>query len=199
MVNIPKITKLMKTKLSDYVVKIKNVLSKKQCNDIVKELEEVEWKQHLFYHNKENKYAPESAEKELDSSSEYIKSYPIIMDSVWKSLHKYIVDDLKFSWFSGWSGFTSIKFNRYQDNKMMANHCDHIHDIFEGEKKGIPILSIVGGLNNNYQGGEFIMFENKKYEIKEGEILIFPSNFLYPHQVKPVTKGTRYSYVSWCY
>jgi predicted 2-oxoglutarate/Fe(II)-dependent dioxygenase YbiX len=81
----------------------------------------------------------------------------------------------------------------------MAKHCDHIHDIFDGEKKGIPILSCLGALNDNYKGGEFILFDNKQVELKAGELLIFPSNFMYPHEIKPVTKGTRYSYISWVY
>ena len=36
-------------------------------------------------------------------------------------------------------------------------------------------------------------------DIPPGAVLIFPSNFMYPHKVEPVTKGTRYSYVSWVY
>ena len=41
------------------------------------------------------------------------------------------------------------------------------------------------------------MFEDKKIDTKKGDLLIFPSNFLYPHRIAPVTKGARYSYVSW--
>ncbi len=36
-----------------------------------------------------------------------------------------------------------------------------------------------------------------KPTLKTGDMIIFPSNFLYPHQVMPVTKGERYSIVSW--
>ena len=32
-----------------------------------------------------------------------------------------------------------------------------------------------------------------------GDILIFPSNFMYPHRVEPVKKGIRFSFVSWVY
>ena len=31
------------------------------------------------------------------------------------------------------------------------------------------------------------------------QLIIFPSIFLYPHLVKPVKKGTRYSFVSWVF
>jgi hypothetical protein len=69
--------------------------------------------------------------------------------------------------------------------------------MFDGNKKGIPIVSVLGILNDNYEGGEFIMFEDEEIKFKKGDILVFPSIFLYPHKVEPVTKGTRYSFISW--
>ena len=39
--------------------------------------------------------------------------------------------------------------------------------------------------------------QGKKLDFKKGDVLIFPSNFLFPHEVKPVKKGTRYSAISW--
>ena len=79
----------------------------------------------------------------------------------------------------------------------MALHCDHIKSLFEGERKGIPTLSLLGTLNDDYDGGEFVMWDKKVIPMKTGDLLILPSNFLYPHKVEPVTKGIRYSYISW--
>ena len=76
-------------------------------------------------------------------------------------------------------------------------HCDHISELFDGQRKGIPTLSIVGLLNEDYEGGELIMFDNYEIKLKQGDLMIFPSNFLYPHKVEPIKKGVRYSYVSW--
>ena len=76
-------------------------------------------------------------------------------------------------------------------------HCDHIRDMFDGERKGIPIVTILGILNDNYKGGNFILFDNYDVNLREGDVLIFPSVFMYPHKVKPVTEGIRYSFVSW--
>ena len=39
----------------------------------------------------------------------------------------------------------------------------------------------------------------KLIKINKGDILIFPSNFMYPHAVKPITKGKRYSYAAWAF
>ena len=113
-------------------------------------------------------------------------------------ISQYILKDLNKSYFSGWSGFTNIRFNKYKETRLMALHCDHIHSMFDGNIKGIPILSVLGLLNDNFEGGEFLMFENEKeIKFKAGDIMVFPSIFLYPHRVAPVTKGTRYAFVAW--
>lgn len=80
----------------------------------------------------------------------------------------------------------------------MREHYDHIQSLFDGKLKGIPILSIVGLLNDNYEGGQFIIRGNE-VKLTRGDILLFPSNFMYPHEVKDVTKGVRYSFVSWAF
>ena len=123
-----------------------------------------------------------------------------INDFIIQELHSTIleyIESFKFDWFAEWTGYSSIKFLRYYPGQTMQSHCDHIRSMFDGERKGVPILSIIGILNDDYEGGELIMFEDKKIDTKKGDLLIFPSNFLYPHKVTPVTEGVRYSYVSW--
>lgn len=187
----------MKDKLEDYVLTVPNVLTAKLCRKIIKELKSSNWETHKFYFNREKVSRPVSEGKDLDNTFDVIPSYQSIKDGVWKAIHKYIVEDFNFPWFEGWEGFTPLKFNRYHKNKLMKEHCDHIRSMFEGKIRGIPILSVIGALNNDYEGGEFIMFQDKEYKIKTGDILIFPSIFLYPHKVMPVTKGTRYTYITW--
>ena len=63
-------------------------------------------------------------------------------------------------------------------------------------------LSIIINLNDNYEGGDLIFtdqknFETKRLKLSAGSIVFFPSNFMYPHTIEPVTKGTRYSIVAW--
>jgi predicted 2-oxoglutarate/Fe(II)-dependent dioxygenase YbiX len=82
----------------------------------------------------------------------------------------------------------------------MDLHCDNIHSIFaQDEHKGVPILSVICLLNDDYEGGELVFFEDKILTPSQGDVIIFPSNFLFPHEVKPITKGIRYSVVSWSY
>ena len=63
-------------------------------------------------------------------------------------------------------------------------------------------LSIIINLNNTYEGGHLIFTDQKNKEIKrlklnKGSTIFFPSNFMYPHSIQPITKGTRYSIVRW--
>ena len=63
-------------------------------------------------------------------------------------------------------------------------------------------LSIIMNLNDEYEGGDLIFADQKNKEIKrlelsKGSIVFFPSNFMYPHGIQPITKGTRYSIVAW--
>ena len=53
-------------------------------------------------------------------------------------------------------------------------------------------------LNDDYEGGEFSFFNNtEKYKLTKGSVIVFPSNFLFPHQILPVTEGVRYSIITW--
>lgn len=186
----------MAKNLEDYV-KIYRWLEPEFCEKIREELKSATWKQHVFY-NADGEYVTQSGNRELDVSWEEIPSKPELTQQVWQAVSKYILEDFKNPYFNGWQGFTNIRFNRYQHDRLMALHCDHIHDMFDGQRKGIPTLTILGALNNDYEGGEFLMFdEEKEFKIKAGEIMIFPSVFLYPHRVAPVTKGVRDTFVSW--
>ena len=49
---------------------------------------------------------------------------------------------------------------------------------------------------DDYEGGEFVV-AGEVYNPKKGSGIIFPSNFLYPHEVKPVIQGTRWSALTW--
>jgi len=188
----------MKTDLKDYIQVFENMIPDDVCNTSVKELDSANWEQHLFYNKKENNKKSLSGNKELNVSYDSISTRQILMDCIYQTLINYL-NNLSFPWFSSWSGYAGIRFNRYQETQLMAKHCDHIFTLFEGNPRGIPILSVVGSINDDYEGGEFIMFDDYHVELPKGAIMVFPSNFLYPHKVEPVTKGTRHTFVSWVY
>jgi len=49
-------------------------------------------------------------------------------------------------------------------------------------------------LNDNYEGGDFGFWGNKKkIKLKKGEALIFPADLYWVHEVNKIEKGVRYS------
>ena len=80
---------------------------------------------------------------------------------------------------------------RYETGQFYKQHVDS----FAGEPRAV---SCSLSLNDCYDGGEFA-FSNRELLIKlpKGSALVFPSNFMYPHEVLPVTRGTRYAIVTW--
>jgi predicted 2-oxoglutarate/Fe(II)-dependent dioxygenase YbiX len=49
-------------------------------------------------------------------------------------------------------------------------------------------------LNDNYSGGEFAWFRDRyRLKLGRGDGLIFPADFFWVHEVKPITEGVRYS------
>lgn len=194
----------MKRKLEDYIYHKKNFLNKTYCEDVVQELNIAKWKYHEWYNvTTGDFYSIKNNPMTLKDSYGYTditKKIDDVVNSITDKMHPIILDYinyLNFKWFNNWQGYTSIKLFQYSPEQEMNSHWDNVRDIFDGERKGVPIFSIVGALNNDYSGGEFIMFDDYKIEIKQGDVILFPSTFLYPHKVSPVTEGIRYSYVSW--
>lgn len=59
-------------------------------------------------------------------------------------------------------------------------------------------LSMVFYLNDDFEGGDFIFPEHHiRVRPEPGMMVCFPSNHHYMHGVEPVTRGKRYSIVTW--
>ena len=59
-------------------------------------------------------------------------------------------------------------------------------------------LSIIFYLNNDFEGGDFVFPELKvRVRPEPGMMVCFPSNHHYMHGVEKITKGKRYSIVTW--
>jgi hypothetical protein len=90
---------------------------------------------------------------------------------------------------------SNIEILKYENTGFYTWHTDHFAKIPR-------TMSCILLLNNDYEGGN-LCFRNPngsgewQVEVRPNRMIIWPSNFLYPHTVKPVTKGTRYSVVAW--
>jgi len=84
----------------------------------------------------------------------------------------------------------AINFVRYGEGQHFSVHTD------DGFSYSCT-LSSVGYLNDEYEGGE-IWFPNLnlKFKPQKGDILFFPSTYIYAHSALPVSSGIKYSAVT---
>ena len=185
--------------IKDYIMVV-NAIPKELCEALIDECNTKIWEKHKW-----NNYAAGTFEseptKELDvmpcTKEQQAKITPYLVKALGEYQEKNSTPGEKTQ--GPWlSKFSPIRFNRYPVGTMMREHYDHIHSIFDGKMKGVPLVSIVGNLNEDYEGSEFHC-RDKEIKLKTGDILMFPSNFMYPHEVTECTKGTRYSFVSWAF
>jgi hypothetical protein len=85
-------------------------------------------------------------------------------------------------------GFNILKYN--EGNKYDTHIDDFGHHAFRR-------LSISLLLNDDFTGGEFEFFGTETISLKKSQALIFPSSWLYPHRILPITSGIRRSVVTW--
>lgn len=173
--------------LFDYVL-VGNLFTHEECQQYIKQLGIRRWNPHKWYDNTESK---------VSNHKDFSVTYDItLQNEMFKrvvKLNEEYVTKHREAFTTQYSG---IRFNRYQIGESIVNHTDHINALFDGTKKGIPVLSYVGVLNDDYDGGEFMLC-GEQIPLKTGDCVVFPSIFLYPHEVKPIVNGTRYSWVTW--
>lgn len=174
--------------LSDYIHVYKS-LSPEDCKSVIESLEDEWWERHEFSYHSGGQY---SHDNELDTSDQYNET---LDKTVYCSLKLYCA---KYN-IPGWNGFTPVRLNRYSPGTEMHYHDDRLQLTINGVYKGQPTLSVVGLLNDDYTGGDFVMFDDYKVKLSVGDVMIFPSSFMYPHKVTKVTNGTRFSFVSWAW
>jgi predicted 2-oxoglutarate/Fe(II)-dependent dioxygenase YbiX len=181
--------------LKDYIYIAKNALDHQTCDEILYEfVNSSEWLDTIVGSGNVNKNIrncqtivisfPHVIQKNINvrqkldnaifnGASKCIKEYNA------KFPHCHIEED---------SGYELLK---YPEGCFYTEHTDS----FKGRPRAVSCSFI---LNDDFEGGEFAFFNKElKYKLEKGDALMFPSNFMYPHEVMPVTMGTRYSIITW--
>lgn len=181
--------------LEDYIMVVENAVNSALCDAIIKEFSNTdEWQQTVI--------AGEEVNLNIRSAKTIVMSFPHVMDKnpeVRYKLDKYLFDSAGYAISKYREKFKACNIQedsgyellRYQEGQFYSQHTDS----FKAKPRAV---SCSFALNDDYQGGEWGFFDREKIiKAPKGSAIMFPSNFMYPHEIMPVTKGVRYSIVTW--
>ena len=173
--------------LEDYIKCYDNVVDQETCKNIVNNINFNDFERARTSDDTEISGFRNCYQKVL--SKEFDKK---IYECVGKVLQKYADTFVHFS-----TGLTT-------------EDTGYMHFIYKGSDKGeykthtdhfdlYPrVLSCSFILNDKYDGGDFSFFDGEHVvKKKTGSVVVFPSNFCFPHAVTPVTNGDRHAIITW--
>ena len=178
--------------ISDYIFFYPDVMDTKTCNDIVSHYDiNAEWQPSTFSTAYKN-----TGTSRVGMDEHWIKSQTPYYNDLKKSFDYCVNDYISVHDKIKILEYTNLRINRYGTGGFMQSHIDNIHHS-HGQKQGYPHITSLIFLNDDYEGGEFVICGDKYIEKIQGSAIVFPSNFMYPHEVKKVTKGKRFSVMTW--
>jgi|TARA_R100000455_G_C6271021_1_gene127060 predicted 2-oxoglutarate/Fe(II)-dependent dioxygenase YbiX len=183
--------------MKDYIYIQDNILDLKSLSYLLK------WINTLSFEKAgiKAKGAKESSidKKVRDVNSHFISRESVSMSAV--SWHNYLelvftthmkkyMDNHPQLILNNWEAFEILKYDK-----------DHHFELHVDSGPTVPrTMSIIFMLNDDYEGGDLV-FRWREDEMiipkKANQLIFFPSTFCYPHTVKPIKSGTRYSIVTW--
>lgn len=185
-----------KNTLDQYIHVFEDMISESLCDEILQEYKDSdEWTQSLIGNSKNANTnirncnqisisSTEIIEKNLEKRKridDELQSHMRKIIEKYSSIHKDFYIDID-------TGYTLL---RYNENEFYVEHVDS----FKQEQRS---LSCSLQINDDYLGGEFAFFGREMMiRSRKGSAIVFPSNFMYPHEIMPVTNGTRYSIITW--
>jgi predicted 2-oxoglutarate/Fe(II)-dependent dioxygenase YbiX len=180
--------------LKNFIHIERGLISKDTCRFVIDSIKNKSWSSHMWSTDGTDQFSYPTKELDVLEATPDLEDIlnPLISLSV-----KYYNDFIGSEKVSQVTCFSPVRFNRYQKGQTMRIHCDHIKTLFEGEVKGIPVLSIIINFNDDYKGGDLIFWDDYKVDLGEGDVVVFPSLFLFPHRIEEVTENVRYSGVAW--
>jgi len=180
--------------INNYIVTFDGVITDALCDAIINEFSnKEEWQKTVVGEGR--------VDENVRTAETVVISYPHIIEKnpkVRAKLDKYIFASAGLAIKKYNEKFSNCKIQedsgyellRYKEGQFYTQHTDSFKDC----PRAVSCSFI---LNDDYEGGEFAFFDRElKYKPKKGSCIMFPSNFMYPHEIMPVTSGTRYSIIT---
>ena len=191
--------------VSDYIKLYTDIVDPKLCNDMINyEFEYDIEKANSDLYTKDIKKLleaadiPDSLKQQMNpvyTEDYWIKEKTKFYEELKKSYQKsYVIYKKDFPMFNV-NILTDFRISKYNKSCSLNNHIDTIAGS-HGQQFGHPQVTVLLFLNDDYEGGEIVIADNI-YKPPAGSAILFPSNFMYPHEVLLIKEGTRYSVTCW--
>lgn len=202
-------------RIGDFISYFPKILSEDMCDNIVVDLrenlitpkKEPDWvRMHMTSDNKNYKYLSECV---LKVKQQYLNERPTYAEKYHTVSGENDNDRLIEKWNSQDNEFNhslkKILIQYYPTGSKMGMHVDNTGrrvarsrgkaerwEFKRDTEYPYSQLSCLLYLNDDYDGGEFVVAD-QEYKTAKGSAVIFPSNFMYPHMVRKITRGERWS------
>ena len=185
----------------DHILCLPSFIDKDICLSVMNSLDKLE----------KDKSAPytdgllnNDADSYFDPDIEYIDT---VRDRIFVDGIKEYADKVRSF---NWSYYDTDSFHcsemiirRYnQGSEFKYHHDDIIGEIFPHwflRRQNILTCNFYFSNADDYDGGDLVFTCGKSFHPSMGDIIIFPSNWMFYHEVQKITKGTRYSGTVWLY
>ena len=165
-----------------------NVFSKEECEKIITLGNKIGVKEAVLEKGSINKKIRDSKISWIYPNNESVWIYRKITEAVSELNSKFFKFDL-YGFIEG------LQFTHYQaPSGNYKKHIDRCLGIFTRKLS----LTIQLSDSSSYKGGDLLLYDSPNPRLcpkEQGKLILFPSYVL--HEVKPVTKGERYSLVAW--
>jgi hypothetical protein len=187
-------------RLSDYIVVIRGIISREMCQQIIdlyKDNEKWEW---AFTTNGIN--LDQRKVKQMwishDSISGQGKNFKDMDGEIFKVMSKAkdtytktLTEKRGIKHVPSISSDEGYQILHYSEGYYFKEHCDNSSGMSR-------VLTCTLNISDDHDGGMF-RFLRGEFDVRlnAGDAVLFPSNFMFPHEVTEITRGERHAIVTW--
>ena len=188
--------------MSDHILYLPSFIDKDICKSVMNSLDNLERDDSTPY---TDGLLNDDADTYFDPDIKYIDK---VRDRIFiDGLKEYASKIRSFNW----SYYDTTSFHcsemiirRYnQGSEFKYHHDDIIGEMFQHwfiRRQNILTCNFYFSDAKDYEGRDLVFTcSDKKYHTSVGDIIIFPSNWMFYHEVQKITKGKRYSGTVWLY
>jgi len=187
-------------RLSDYIVVIRGIISKEMCQqviDLYKDNEKWEWAGTTGGINLDHRKVKQMWISH-DSVSGQGKNFKDMDGEIFKVMSKakdtYIktlTEKRGIEHVPNISSDEGYQILHYSEGYYFKEHCDNSGGMSR-------VLTCTLNISDDHDGGLF-RFLRGEFDVRlnAGDAVLFPSNFMFPHEVTEITRGERHAIVTW--